>query len=82
MYVRPSSRGLGGWDGRFFSGCSTTRALGYRTIRPDRARFMHEAHAFYRRFGFVSGSPYKWEFESVPALRETTVFMRLDLGAD
>jgi len=57
-------------------------ALGYRTIRLDSARFMHEAHALYRRFGFVPSSPHQWEFESIPALRETAVFMRLDLGAD
>jgi hypothetical protein len=46
------------------------RALGYRTIRLDSARFMREAHALYRRFGFVPSSPHKWEFESMPALRQ------------
>jgi hypothetical protein len=43
---------------------------------------MHEAHALYRRFGFMPSSPHTWEFESMPALRETAVFMRLNLGAD
>jgi GNAT superfamily N-acetyltransferase len=45
-------------------------------------RLIDEAHALYRRFGFVPSSPHNWEFESVPALQETAVFMRLDLGAD
>ena len=82
MYVRPSSRGLGVGRAILQRLIDDARALGYRTIRLDSARFMHEAHALYRRFGFVPGSPYEWEFESVPALLEITVFMRLDLGAD
>ena len=32
------------------------------------------------RFGFVPSSPHRWEFESTPALRESAVFMRLELG--
>jgi hypothetical protein len=58
------------------------RALGYTRIRLDSARFMNEAHSLYRRFGFVPSSPHTWEFESMPALRETAIFMSLDLGAD
>ena len=47
------------------------RALGYGTIHLDSAPFMHEAHALYRRFGFVRSSPHKgWEFESMPGLRD------------
>ena len=82
MYVRPSSRGLGVGQAILQRLIDDARALGYRTIRLDSARFMHEAHALYRRFGFVPSSPHKWEFESMPTLRETAVFMRLDLGAD
>jgi hypothetical protein len=42
---------------------------------------MLEAQSLYRRFGFVLSSPQTgWEFESVPAMHETAVFMSLDLG--
>jgi GNAT superfamily N-acetyltransferase len=81
MYVRPSSRGLGVGGAILQRLIDDARALGYRTLRLDSARFMHEAHALYRRFGFVPSSPHTWEFESRPALLETAVFMRLDLGA-
>jgi GNAT superfamily N-acetyltransferase len=83
MFVRHSSRGLGVVRAILQRLIDDARALGYRTIRLDSVRFMHEAHALYRRFGFVPSSPHKgWEFETMPALREITVFMRLDLGAD
>ena len=80
MYVRPSFRGLGVGRAILQQLIDDAHALGYRAIRLDSARFMHEAHALYRRFGFVPSSPHRWEFESTPALRETAVFMRLDLG--
>ena len=82
MYVRPSFRGLGVGRAILQRLIDDARALGYRTIRLDSARFMHEAHTLYRSFGFVPSSPHTWEFESMPALRETALFMRLDLGAD
>jgi GNAT superfamily N-acetyltransferase len=82
MYVRPSARGRGVGRAILQRLIDDARALGYRTIRLDSARFMHEAHSLYRSFGFVPSSPHNWEFESVPALQETAVFMRLDLGAD
>jgi GNAT superfamily N-acetyltransferase len=82
MYVRPSARGRGVGRAILQRLIDDARALGYRTIRLDSARFMHEAHALYQGFGFVPSSPHNWEFESVPALQETAVFMRLDLGAD
>jgi GNAT superfamily N-acetyltransferase len=83
MYVRPSSRGQGVGRAILQRLIDDARALGYRTIHLDSACFMHEAHALYRRFGFVPDSPHKgWEFESVPALHEIAVFMSLDLGAD
>lgn len=82
MYVRPSSRGLGVGREILQRLIDDARALGYKTIRLDSARFMHEAHALYRSFGFVPSGPHKWEFESIPELRKTAVFMRLDLGAD
>src|SRR6266511_3712109 len=83
MYVRPSSRGLGVGRAILQRLIDDARALGYTTIHLDSAPFMHEAHALYRRFGFVPSSPRKgWEFESVPVLHEIAVFMSLDLGAD
>ena len=82
MYVRPSSRGLGVGRAILERLIDDARALEYTTIRLDSARFMHEAHALYRRFGFVPSTPHTWEFESIPELRETAVFMRLDLDAD
>jgi GNAT superfamily N-acetyltransferase len=82
MYVRPSSRGLGVGRAILQRLIDDARALGYTTIRLDSARFMHEAHSLYRRFGFGPSSPHEWEFENMPALRDTAVFMRLDLVAD
>ena len=80
MYVRPSSRGLGAGRAILQRLIDDARALEYKTVCLDSARFMHEAHALYRRFGFVPSSPHTWEFEGIPELRETAVFMRLDLG--
>jgi GNAT superfamily N-acetyltransferase len=82
MYVRPSARGRGVGRAILRRLIDDARTLGYSTIRLDSARFMHEAHALYRRFGFVPSSPHNWEFEGIPALQETAVFMRLELDAD
>jgi GNAT superfamily N-acetyltransferase len=83
MYVRPSARGLGVGRAILQRLIDDARALGYRTIRLDSARFMDEAHALYRRFGFVPSSPHEgWEFESVPALHGLAVFMSLHLDPD
>ncbi len=83
MYVRPSSRGLGAGRAILERLIDDAHALGYRTIHLDSAPFMHEAHALYRRFGFVPSSPHKgWEFESAPAVHDIAVFMSLDLGTD
>jgi GNAT superfamily N-acetyltransferase len=81
MYVRPSARGLGVGRAILQRLVDDARALGYKAIRLDSAPFMHEAHALYRSFGFVSSVPHEgWEFESVPALRDVpVVFMSLDL---
>ena len=81
MFVRPSSRGLGIGRAILQQLIDDARTLGYTTIHLDSAPFMLEAHALYRRFGFVPSSPHKgWEFESVPAVHEIAVFMSLDLG--
>jgi hypothetical protein len=75
-------RRLAGWGAILVRLIDDARALGYKTIRLDSAPFMHEAHALYRSYGFVSSSPHEgWEFESVPALLDVpVVFMSLDLG--
>lgn len=44
---------------------------------------MQEAHALYRRFGFVPASSYAGrEFERIRAADDISVFMALDLSAD
>jgi GNAT superfamily N-acetyltransferase len=81
MYVRPSVRGLGVGAAILGRLIDDARALGYRKIHLDTGRFMVEAQSLYRRFGFVPSGPQEgWEFESVPAMHETAVFMSLDLG--
>jgi GNAT superfamily N-acetyltransferase len=83
MFVRPSSRGLGIGRAILQRLIDDARTLGYTTIHLDSAPFVHEAHALYRRFGFMPSSPHQgWEFESVPAMHEIAVFMSLDLGAN
>ena len=81
MYVRPSARGLGAGAAILRRLIDDAHTLGYRRIHLDTGRFMLEAQSLYRRFGFVPSSPQTgWEFESVPAMHETAVFMSLDLG--
>jgi GNAT superfamily N-acetyltransferase len=83
MYVRPSARGQGVGRAILQRLIKDARELGYSKVNLDSARFMHEAHALYRSFGFLpSAAPHSWEFESKPELLETAVFMTLDLGAD
>ena len=83
LYVRPSSRGLGVGRAIIEQLIDDARSLGNTAIHLDSAPFMQEAHALYRRLGFVPSTPHRgWEFESVPPLQEITVFMSLDLGAD
>ena len=44
---------------------------------------MHEAHALYRRFGFLPTPTYAGrEFEQIRAVDEISVFMALDVSAD
>jgi GNAT superfamily N-acetyltransferase len=84
MYVRPPARGLGVGRAILQRLIDAARTLGYKTIRLDRAPFMHEAQALYRSSGFVPSDPHRgWEFENVPALRYVPgVFMSLDRGTD
>jgi GNAT superfamily N-acetyltransferase len=83
MFVRPSSRGRGVGRAVLQRLIDDARVLGYETIHLEVGPFMHEAHALYRSFGFAPSSPHKGsEFESVPAIREIAVFMRLDLSTN
>jgi GNAT superfamily N-acetyltransferase len=83
MYVRASSRGLGIGRTILERLIDDARTLGYRTIRLESAAFMHEAHALYRRFGFLPTPTYAGrEFEQIRAVDEISVFMALDLSAD
>jgi GNAT superfamily N-acetyltransferase len=81
MYVRPSARGQGAGRAILQRLIDDARGLGYRTIHLDSAPFMHEAQTLYRSFGFAPSTQHEgFEFERLPAVREITVFMRLDLG--
>ena len=81
MYVRPSARGQGVGRAILQRLVDDARALGFRAIHLDSGPWMHEAHALYRSFGFVPGTPQEgFEFESVPGVSEFAVFMRLDLA--
>jgi GNAT superfamily N-acetyltransferase len=83
MYVRASSRGLGIGRTILERLIDDARTLGYRTIRLESAAFIHEAHALYRRFGFLPTPTYAGrEFEQIRAVDEISVFMALDLSAD
>jgi GNAT superfamily N-acetyltransferase len=80
MYVRASFRGLGAGGMILRRLVDDARKLGYRTIRLESAAFMHEAHALYRRFGFVPTRSYAGrEFEQIRAVDDIAVFMVLEL---
>lgn len=79
MYVRPQYRGKGLGRDLLNELLVEARRLGYRTIRLDSARFMHEAHALYRSAGFTDISPYP-ESEIPSEFKQHWVFMEKDLG--
>jgi GNAT superfamily N-acetyltransferase len=79
MYVLPSHRGRG--LGRSLLNALTVEAeaSGYKRVRLDSARFMEEAHALYRRNGFVDIAPYP-ESEIPDHLQAYWLFMERRLG--
>jgi GNAT superfamily N-acetyltransferase len=80
MYVRPSCRGFGVGRAILQQLIDDARSFGFKTVRLESAAFMHEAHALYRRFGFVPSTSYAGrEFESIRAVDDISVFMALEL---
>jgi GNAT superfamily N-acetyltransferase len=59
MYVRPAVRRQGIGRALVSRLLAEARAIGYRRIRLDSTRFMKDAHALYRSFGFHEIEPYE-----------------------
>jgi GNAT superfamily N-acetyltransferase len=78
MYVAPAARGLGAGTTILTRLIDDAREYGYGTVRLESAAFMHEAHALYRRSGFVEIEPFAGrEFEHIPGAASIQVFMAL-----
>jgi GNAT superfamily N-acetyltransferase len=79
MYVRPQARGRGVGRALLQRLVEDARSEGYRTARLESLRFMTEAHALYRSFGFVDIAVFDGAESSLSALEGVTVFMELEL---
>jgi GNAT superfamily N-acetyltransferase len=81
MFVRPGFRNKGIGGAMVRQTIEHASARGYSILRLDSARFMSDAHALYRSFGFKDIAPY--DGSEIPAEhREHWVFMELQLRAD
>lgn len=78
MYVRPGYRGKGIGRSMLEAAIQEARHIGYSKIRLDSTRFMKEAHALYRSFGFQDVEPYP-ESEIPEEYRSHWIFMELAL---
>jgi GNAT superfamily N-acetyltransferase len=78
MYVRPDQRRQGVGRALVQSLTTELRDAGYTILRLDSARFMHEAQALYRSFGFSEIDPYP-ESEIPENFRKHWIFMELTL---
>ena len=78
MYVRPAFRRRGIGRALVDTAIKEMQTAGYSTLRLDSARFMTDAHAVYRSFGFREISPYL-ESEIPAAFHPYWVFMELPL---
>ncbi len=77
MYVAPAFRKIGAGNAILESLVDTAKATGYRKLRLDSPKFMEDAHALYRRFGFKDIAAY--EVEIPESFRQYLLFMELDL---
>jgi GNAT superfamily N-acetyltransferase len=81
MYVRPSARGNGVGGAILSRLIRDARALGYRRLYLESGRFMRDAHALYRRYGFEPTDSYAGrEFGNATAVDDIQVFLTLDLA--
>jgi GNAT superfamily N-acetyltransferase len=79
MYVRPAFRRRGIGAALVRQTIETVRTQGYSVLRLDSARFMTDAHALYRSFGFKDIPPY--EGSEIPRKYQAHwVFMELPLA--
>jgi len=78
MYVRPEFRNKGIGRELLEHLLDEAREIGYPRIRLDSARFMHEAHTFYKSFGFQEIEPYP-ESEIPAEFQENWIFMKMHL---
>jgi GNAT superfamily N-acetyltransferase len=78
MYVRPAMRRRGIGRALLSGLLDEARATGYRRVRLDSARYMVEAHALYRSFGFREIEPYP-ESEIPGAYQAHWVYMEKDV---
>jgi GNAT superfamily N-acetyltransferase len=79
MYVRPQGRGRGVGRALLQRLVEDARSEGYRTARLESMRFMTEAHALYRSFGFVDIPVFDGAESAMSGLEGVTVFMELEL---
>jgi GNAT superfamily N-acetyltransferase len=79
MYVRPTARRRGVGRALLDVLLDEARAIGYRRVRLDSTRFMVEAHALYRSFGFREIEPY--EGSEIPvAYQAHWIYLERGLG--
>ncbi|MFN7985520.1 MAG: GNAT family N-acetyltransferase [Vicinamibacterales bacterium] len=78
MYVDPAARGCGAGRAILDALVAAARKADYRTVRLDSPDFMTDAHALYRRAGFIECEPYA-ESEIPESFRPYLCFMELTL---
>jgi N-acetylglutamate synthase and related acetyltransferases len=79
MYVRPHARGKGISRRMLTQLLADAAEIGYPRVRLDTLRFMTEAQALYRSFGFVDAEPYTQSETARAGVGDHTVYMELTL---
>ncbi len=79
MYVRPEARGRGVGRALLQRLVEDARSEGYRTARLESLRFMTEAHALYRSFGFEDIAMFDGSEAAISGLEGVTCYMALEL---